>query len=84
MNIAREEHLCVEESIAFMRRVARADDPKLEPWIVTQRKQLEMQWWTVRGGRSTLLRGMEEEGYFPWLVRAAKFLWPETRTPNPP
>jgi hypothetical protein len=74
MGREREERLCVEEGIAFMRRVARADDPRLESWITEQRKALETPWWTRRAQRRTALRGMEEEGRNPWLVRMAKFL----------
>jgi hypothetical protein len=75
MDEGRQERLCIEEEIAFMRRVARADDPRLEPWIARRRKLLETPWWTVRAKRVSLLKAMEKDGSFPWIPRVARFFW---------
>ena len=74
LDLAREERRCMEESIAFVRRYSRPDDPNLEAWIAYERAQLSAPRSTRRERRLQMVQALEENGGAAWLVRLGRRL----------
>jgi len=53
-NIERMERRCVEEEIAFIRRLPISRPEELQAWEARKRATLKRRWWTV-GSRVRLL-----------------------------
>jgi hypothetical protein len=76
MEVGRQERLCQEEGIAFMRRVARPGDPLLEPWVAFERKKLEREWWTRANRQKAYAEQLKADGAPAWAIWIAKMMVP--------
>jgi hypothetical protein len=65
---ARIERRCVEEEIAFMRRLPHSSEALFEQWTAQKRDSLALHWWTRRAGARAGAAALEREGGPAWLL----------------
>ncbi len=68
-SMLRIETRCVEEEIAFVRRLPGASDADLAAWEAEKRDRLKHQWWERRVRLRTLADSQEEAGTPAWIIR---------------
>jgi hypothetical protein len=72
-NAMRMERRCVEEEIAFVRRLPYTSEAEYADWAEKKRARLAHPWWTRRGRLRALARAFEAEGAPQWMIRIARF-----------
>lgn len=74
-SVPRLERRCVEEEIAFYRRVPGVDQELLAQWEASKRATLNTPWWTFVAKKRTILRAIVSENPNPgWFVRLLRRL----------
>jgi hypothetical protein len=73
-NIARAERRCVEEQIAFSRRMPSTDTQEWEHWEAAMRARLAKPWWTPRARLRSIAEAMIDDGADTWFWRLVKRL----------